>query len=323
MINNLLIKALLLSFSGSIIALIIFAVKPFVKLTLSKTWLYYIWLAVILRLLIPYTPKVTIMRSLYNFIESNNQILKTAIDSNGGSYIGIAWLSIAAALIIKKIISYQVYTHFIKVNRSKIDNENVMRVFRDICKEMRVENKIGLYSYKMINCPMLIGFLKPYILLPETMLDKTHDLRYILMHEIAHHKRKDFLYKWLIQITICVYFFNPVVYLIRDIVNKYCELSCDEALISKFDHHDKKAYGSALINALEINGNIKQHTAVSLMLCEDVRQIKERLDAILLYRRGANIIIVYTFVLTCLIGLCSVYIGVYSSGVCTCIKIHL
>ena len=323
MMNNLLIKVLLLSFSSSIIALIIFAIKPFVRFTLSKTWMYYIWLAVILRLLIPYSPKINIMRSLYNSIESNNQILSifsnAPINSNVGSYIGIAWLSIVAVLMIKKVISYQVYTRYIKANRKEIDNEDITRIFREVCREMSIENKIGLYSYKMINCPMLIGFLKPYIVLPETMLNKTHDLRYILVHEITHHKRKDFLYKWLIQIILCVYFFNPVVYLIRDVVNKYCEFSCYEMLIRKLDKHGKKAYGSALINALEINSDLKQHTAVSLMLCEDVKQIKERLDAILQYRQEANIIIVYTFMLTCLICLCSVYIGVYAGGCCICI----
>lgn len=323
MMNNLLMKALLLSFSGSIIALIIFAIKPFVKCRLSKTWLYYIWLAVILRLLIPYTPKVSMMRSLYNFIESYNQIPNISsnvlIDSNVGFYIGLAWLSIAAVLIVKKAVSYQIYARFIKANRKEIDNEDVMQIFRDVCKEMRMENKIGLYSYKMVDCPMLIGFFKPYIVLPETMLSKTHDLRYILMHEVTHHKRKDFLYKWLIQIMICVHFFNPVVYLIRNIVNKYCELACDEALISKLDKRGKKAYGSALINAIEMSNNPKQHTAVSIMLCEDVKQIKDRLDAIMRYKQGASIIIVYTFILTCLIALCSVYIGVYSSGFCICI----
>ncbi len=323
MISNLLTKMLLLSFSGSVVALIIFAIKPFVKVTLSKTWLYYIWLAVFFRLLIPFTPKINILRSLHNFVEDNNQIFNVfssnPIGSGVGFYIGIAWLSVTVALIIKKIISYQVYTRFIKANLKEIDNEDIMQLFGEVCREMHVRSNIGLYSYKNINCPMLIGFFKPYIVLPENMLNKTFDLRYILMHEITHHKRGDFLYKWLVQVILSVYFFNPVVYLLRNVVNKYCEISCDEALISKLDKRGKKAYGSALINALQVNSDLRPHTAVSLMLCEDVKQIKERLDAIMQYRPRTNSIIIYTFVLTCLILLCAVYIGVYNSGICTCI----
>ncbi|KAI4453444.1 cystathionine beta-synthase [Holotrichia oblita] len=70
----------------------------------------------------------------------------------------------------------------------------------------------------------------------------------------------------------------------RDIILKNCELSCDEMVIKRLDGRSKKAYGHALIDALEFNAGYKQPAAVSLMLCEDVKQIMSRLDAISHYR---------------------------------------
>jgi beta-lactamase regulating signal transducer with metallopeptidase domain len=279
-------------------------------------------------LLIPYTPKVTVLRSFYNFIEDNNQFTSgfknVLIDHNVASYIGVAWLIIAVVLIIKKIISYQAYTRFIKANRKEINNDSITQIFNEVCREMRVENKIGLYSYKMIHCPMLIGFTKPYIVLPEIMLNKTqNDLRYILIHEITHHKRKDFLYKWLIQIISCVYFFNPVTHMIKKKIIDYCEFSCDESVIKRLDNHGKAAYGSALIESLEINAGLKQYTAVSLMLCEDAVQIKERLAAIKRHQKSSRLITASTVILTGVICLSSFFIGVFnnifSNGVCYCL----
>ena len=327
MITNIFINTLLLSFSGSVIALILFAVRPFIKLKLSKTWQYYIWLAVILRLLIPYKPEISLMSGLYKVMENNNWIMNASMTGTVGiilKYIGIAWLSIAVILLLKKIISYQIYVCFIKANRKLVTDVNITGIYSEVCNEIGIKRKIGLYSYKMINSPMLIGFFKPYIVLPEAMLQKPEGLKYVLLHELTHHKRKDFLYKWLIQITLCIHFFNPIIFLIRDTVNKICEFSCDETVIKKLDNRSKKAYGSALISSLEINGEYRQHTTISLMLCEDVKLIKDRLDAIIQYKRSSKIIITATYILTAMICLSSIYIGVfkniYANCSCHCLK---
>ena len=325
MINNFLIKIMLLSLSASIIATILFAIKPLVKVRLTKTWQYYIWLVVVLRMLIPYTPEQSLMGGLYNFIDSNSQVLSTAnnIEITGtlgviSNYIGLGWLSIVALLLLKKIISYHVYVRFIKTNRLPITDIGVIQIYDEVCRDMEISKEIGLYSYRMTNSPMLIGFFKPYIVLPETMLKKTDSLKYVILHEMAHYKRKDFIYKWLIQIVSCVHFFNPIIFLIRDIVSKDCELSCDETVIRKLDNHSKKAYGSALINSLESDTKYKQPTAVSLMLCEDIEQIKDRLDAILHYKQSTNIIMSVTFILTGFICFSTIYVGVFKNIFSSC-----
>ncbi len=49
-------KVLSMSFSGSLLILVLLAVKPFLKDKISRQWQYYIWLIVILRLLVPFEP---------------------------------------------------------------------------------------------------------------------------------------------------------------------------------------------------------------------------------------------------------------------------
>jgi beta-lactamase regulating signal transducer with metallopeptidase domain len=59
-----------MSVSGSIIALILFAVRPLIKRRFSKAWQYYIWLVVIFRLLIPYSPEASLVGNLFDLAET-------------------------------------------------------------------------------------------------------------------------------------------------------------------------------------------------------------------------------------------------------------
>ncbi|WP_291635647.1 M56 family metallopeptidase, partial [Clostridium sp.] len=60
------VKLLLsLSLSGSILAVLIFAVKPFIKHKLSKSIQYYIWFVVLLRLALPFSFETSIMNGIF------------------------------------------------------------------------------------------------------------------------------------------------------------------------------------------------------------------------------------------------------------------
>jgi beta-lactamase regulating signal transducer with metallopeptidase domain len=329
-ISNLFVRAISLSISGSLIAIIILIISPKIKFKLSNTWQYYIWLAVILRMILPYAPKISLMGGFYQLLDNNSQILNAAADISTNEtfemiiqYIGFVWLIAVSLLIAKKVTSYLVYTRSIRANLVEIADPSVKQIYNQVCYEMCIETNIGLYSHKRISSPMLIGFFKPCVVLPEAMLQTTEGLKYIFMHELSHHKRKDFLYKWLIQIISCVYFFNPIIYMVKKKIIDYCEFSCDESVIKRLDNHGKAAYGSALIESLEINAGLKQNAAASLMLCEDAVQIKERLAAIMRHQKSSKLITVSTFILTGVICFSSFFIGVFnnifSNGVCYCL----
>jgi beta-lactamase regulating signal transducer with metallopeptidase domain len=77
------------------------------------------------------------------------------------------------------------------------------------------------------------------------------------MHELTHFKRGDMFYKWLVQLVICLHWFNPLVHLMGRVINKDCEFSCDEAVIKNLDYQDMRAYGDTLLNAIGVGGVYK------------------------------------------------------------------
>ena len=67
--NDFLLLVISLSLSGALLTLLLAALRPLFK-HLSRTWQYYIWLLVILRLLIPWSPEVNLVGGLFQQAEA-------------------------------------------------------------------------------------------------------------------------------------------------------------------------------------------------------------------------------------------------------------
>jgi beta-lactamase regulating signal transducer with metallopeptidase domain len=93
--------------------------------------------------------------------------------------------------------------------------------------------------------PTVRGVLSPRILLP-TGIDRLlnqREFRAVLIHELAHAGRRDNLLRLLYEISLCVLWFHPLIWLAGARTAIYRELSCDESVI-------RRAHGQALVSAL-------------------------------------------------------------------------
>ncbi|MBI1388225.1 MAG: hypothetical protein GC154_07235 [bacterium] len=82
--------------------------------------------------------------------------------------------------------------------------------------------------------PMLAGLFKPQIIIPDTMLDpgKENQLRFTLLHEMAHQKRKD---HWWIAVELALsslYFFHPVIHWLTERLHHEREHLCDRFVVN-------------------------------------------------------------------------------------------
>ena len=337
------IKILLsLSVSGALLLLLILGLKPLYKNKFSKRWQYYIWIVVALRFLLPFTPDTTIIGSLFEKfdttaitneiptnpnvpvpadtgnskaepIQTNREITTAAMREPVDKYVCLffIWSALALVLFVRKVTVYQGFIQYIKAGNKEVSDIKILNLLSDCEEKLKIKTRVELSCNPLIASPMLIGFFRPRIILPSREWEDK-ELSYIFVHELIHYKQRDMFYKWLIQIVVCVHWFNPFVYLLEKEVNKSCELSCDEKVISILNEKAKREYGDTLISFLKSN-NLYKSSLASVTLTEGAEQLKERLGAIMKFRKKSKAIIAITAIFTAAVCVCFFVTGAYAA----------
>jgi beta-lactamase regulating signal transducer with metallopeptidase domain len=118
------------------------------------------------------------------------------------------------------------------------------RCERDECAESMLADIIGydkkfyVFRNSCVNTAMATA-VKPYIILPEVEFPPD-ELRIILLHEWKHIQDKDYLSRLIVDIITCVFWWNPMVYILRKNYYFAMELKCDHFSISNkkdFKHY--------------------------------------------------------------------------------------
>ncbi len=103
-----------------------------------------------------------------------------------------------------------------------------------LAAQLRIPRKVQLLVSGYIQVPVMLGFLKPIILLPVAMVNNLTpvQLEAILLHELAHIKRNDYLLNIFQSIVETILFFNPFVWQISRIIRQEREHCCDDLVVS-------------------------------------------------------------------------------------------
>lgn len=334
-----------LSLSGALVAAVLFALKPLYRGRFSPTWQYYIWMLVLLRMVLPFAlPEINLTGALFAspvqrpevrvqlapqqtamvdvpseapqvFLEDQADALPAlpwaAIAADVAAYAWVAWLAIGAMLLVRKVTSYHSFTRFIRAGWRPVEDAAVLDALEEARILAGLRHGLPLYQNPLATSPMLVGILRPVIVLPNATL-APEALRLTLLHELIHYKRQDILYKWLVQLVACLHWFNPMIYLVRREIQEACELSCDEQVLLRVAPAERKVYGDALLQTLDTSGRYGD-TVVSLTMSEEGKKMKERLSAIAGHTKrpgyAAIVAMLLTVVLFCGTAMAGAYVG--------------
>lgn len=110
-----------------------------------------------------------------------------------------------------------------------------------------IKRKVQVWLSAHVDVPCITGFFKPVILLPAVVLSQfsQEQVESILLHELAHIKRNDYLVNLFQSVMELVLFFNPFALLLSRMIKKERENCCDEWVITfRYNQHD---YARALL----------------------------------------------------------------------------
>ena len=153
----------------------------------------------------------------------------------------------------------------------------------------------NVYETDQIDSPFVCGFFRPRIYLPVGLAEP--DRRYVLLHEQAHIRRRDYLTKPLAYVALCFHWFNPVLWLSYHLFGRDIETATDQAVIRSFGRTDTAGYAAAL---LHLGHKPSFPQAVPLAFGEE--NPKHRIRSVLSYKKPAFWVILVAVVVCVVLG---------------------
>ena len=181
------------------------------------------------------------------------------------SYI---WLVGIAVLVAHAIISY-------------------FKIKRRVRFAIRVRDNI--YASEGVTSPFVLGIINPRIYIPYNM--DSRDEEYVIAHEMAHIRRRDYVWKPLGYAILTLHWFNPVVWLGYILLCRDIEGACDEKVIKELGHDERASYSEALLSC---SANRRIITACPLAFGE--QGVKGRIKSVLNYKKPAFWIIIVALI---------------------------
>lgn len=210
----------------------------------NKTFNYYIWLIVIVRLSLPFS------YFTYTINEPSFQYKPVLNKINYSNIILAIYLSTVIILVVYRVLKYLRFKHLINDVSDDIKNVEINNIYNNLLKELNIKKNIKLKSTDEINTPSFFGLFDNYILLPPYDYD-LDELHWILKHELTHYKSRDLYIRYIVLFLKSVYFFNPFVYLLDKIIYHFCELHCDEVVLKNASLENVKSYAKTILNSIE------------------------------------------------------------------------
>ncbi|WP_432712779.1 M56 family metallopeptidase [Pedobacter sp.] len=120
-------------------------------------------------------------------------------------------------------------------------------LFQELAQGLNITKKVGFYLSEHVAVPLVIGFIKPIILFPvafANQLDLAH-VEAILIHELSHIRRNDYLLNIVKTVMETILFFNPFTWLCSNLIAREREHSCDDLVVQHT--HTPLTYAHALL----------------------------------------------------------------------------
>jgi beta-lactamase regulating signal transducer with metallopeptidase domain len=161
-------------------------------------------------------------------------------------FLSVAYLLITAGLFFRFYHQYRSTRRLFHQGLQKANPE--LRVFlQQAVQHMSIHRKVNIWLSSLVDTPLTIGFWKPIILLPIAAVNNLsiEQTEAIILHELNHIRRNDYLVNLLIACTDIILFFNPFAQLFSGVIRREREHSCDD-MVLQF-RYDASQYARALL----------------------------------------------------------------------------
>lgn len=280
-----------------------------VRLLLKKApkWISCIlWALVAFRLICPFS-----IESTLSLIPSSETIPKEIFNYEGDQQHDSAWIDVVNNPVFSQSVSLPtgqavstVQMQFVLATLIWISGIALILLYA-LVSYIRLKRSVGasisvkdnILVCDEVKSPFILGIIRPQIYVPSSMEGTT--LEYVITHEKAHVKRHDHWWKPLGFLLLAVYWFNPLCWIAYILLCRDIEMACDEKVIREMDSEDKAGYSQALLDS-----SFPRRRIAACPLAFGEVGVKERVKAVLSYRKPAFWIIIAAIIACIIVSVC-------------------
>jgi beta-lactamase regulating signal transducer with metallopeptidase domain len=195
------------------------------------------------------------------FIPFSNNISVARINSEGllhslnlyfneqAPFVVLVWFVFFMAQCLK-LCSGLLYVR--RLRKSGLSSsQEWQHLVQNLIERVGLKERVILMESSLINVPLTFGFLKSTLLVPLGLLSNLppDQVETILLHELAHIRRKDYLVNLMQATAETIFFFNPGILWLSSLIRQEREACCDDIVLSHTAQ--KQSYLEALLSFQE------------------------------------------------------------------------
>ena len=145
------------------------------------------------------------------------------------------------------------YSQRIKHYRTNAAEDIYTKIVYRFSKQLNIKQKVKLLESAMVKVPVTIGYLKPVILFPIGLLNGMSytQVEAIIVHELAHIKRADYLVNFFQSVLEVIFFYHPAVWWISSRIRDERENICDDISLQAINHPAELARALLYLNQFQ------------------------------------------------------------------------
>ena len=294
LLNNMLFSSIALTllhflWQGLVVAFILKILLTITSKQNSRTRYAFCSFAMMANLTLPIITFFLIYQPVEQVIKTNPEVINTSIlgfsllenKTELSSYlfpvlpyITFSWLTIISMLAFKLLIEiYKVRS--LPNQQSQSAGTELNNRFKELAKIIGLKQTPSLKVSFAVDVPMAIGWLKPVVLLPASMVTglTPAQLDMLLLHELAHIKRYDYLVNLVQSLVELLLFFHPIVYWVSKQMRVEREYCSDDIAITHCGN--PVAYAHTLADTATICQK-HRHGIPSMAMAASGGDLKER-----------------------------------------------
>lgn len=190
-------------------------------------------------------------------------------------YISLLWLVTIIILSSKLLIEIRNVNN-LPMHSSISPSSALSARFDELAKQIKLAKTPKLLISLKAEVPMAIGWLKPVVLLPASMVTglNSAQLEMLILHELAHIRRHDYLVNFLQTLIELLFFFHPCVHWIGKQMRNEREYCSDDIAVQHCG--DAIAYAHTLTDTASLCAKNHFHTIPTMAMAASGGDLKER-----------------------------------------------